>query len=96
MYLRASMDNTYFCTCYGDTDVAARGDPAESLKVRTKHHDRPLSILSNIRDGHYIHAAVFEDHKDVEVALINALVGREPPSSFSGPYGDVLPPPTPY
>ncbi len=82
-YAEADPEQTYFCTCYGTTDVAANDDPRSAEIVESKQHDRPLYILANAPEGQSIRDAPFINHTDQELALIEALVGREPPFVFS-------------
>ncbi len=77
-------EQTYFCNCYGATDVAANSDPNIKERVVSEHHDRPLYILKDAPDGQLIRNAPFINHTDQELMLIEALVGREPPFVFPG------------
>lgn len=83
-YIEVEPDLTYFCTCYGTTDVIANGDPASKETVVATHHDRPLYITDNGQAGHNIRNAGYRDHTDQELMLIEALVGRTPPFVVSG------------
>lgn len=90
VYLEADPEQTYFCTCYGVADVEANNDPESKETVAATHHDRPLYILGNEQKGKNIRQAPFINHTDAELALIETLVGRNPPfvfpkSDYSGP-----------
>ena len=90
VYLEADPEQTYFCTCYGVSDVAATNDPQSRETVAAKHHDRPLYIVSGEQAGKNIRSAPFINHTDQELMLIETLVGREPPfvfpkSDYTGP-----------
>ena len=90
VYLEADPEQTYFCTCYGVADVEANNDPESKETVAAKHHDRPLYILGNEQKGRNIRNAPFINHTDAELALIETLVGRQPPfvfpkSDYTGP-----------
>lgn len=82
-YAEADPQRTYFCTCYGITDVSAAQDPNARETVKSQHHDRPLYILAKPSGGKSILPAPFINHTDQELALIEALVGRTPPFVFS-------------
>jgi len=82
-YAEANPEQTYFCTCYGTTDVTAANDPASRTTVVSKHHDRPLYVLGKGPSGGSIRNAPFINHTDQELMLIEAIVGREPPFVFS-------------
>jgi hypothetical protein len=81
-YVEAQEDQTYFCTCYGVTDVASVKQPEKVETVSATRHDRPLYILAGGGGGPLIRNAPFINHTDQELALIEALVGREPPFVF--------------
>lgn len=81
-YAESDPEQTYFCTCYGVSDVVANSDPQSRETVVAKHHDRPLYILAKAADGKSIRPAPFINHTDQELMLIEALVGRTPPFVF--------------
>ena len=81
-YVESDPALTYFCTCYGTTDVAANADPGSKTTVESKHHDRPLYIVNDAERGKNIRNAPFINHTDQELALIEALVGRTTPFVF--------------
>lgn len=81
-YVESDPALTYFCTCYGTTDVAAIADPESKTTVESKHHDRPLYIVNDAERGKSIRNAPFINHTDQELALIEALVGRTTPFVF--------------
>ena len=81
-YIEAEPDQTYFCTCYGVTEVAANADPENQEIITARQHDRPVYILSNEGKGKNIRNAPFINHTDQELALIETLVGREPAFVF--------------
>jgi hypothetical protein len=81
-YMESDPEQTYFCTCYGTADIAAASDPASRETVVSRHHDRPLYILTGEQSGQNIRLAPFINHTDQELMLIEALVGRTPPFVF--------------
>ena len=82
VYAETDPEQTYFCTCYGVTDIVANTDPASRDTVAAKHHDRPLYILAKGKEGARIRPAPFINHTDQELMIIEALVGRVPPFVF--------------
>jgi hypothetical protein len=83
-YIEADPELTYFCTCYGVTDVAANGDPESKDTVAATHHDKPLYITEGGQTGKNIRLAGFKNHTDQELMLIETLVGRTTPFVFPG------------
>lgn len=79
VYLEASAQETYYCTCYGKADVVATADPTSREQVIAQRHDKPLYIVAGQAAGRAIRRAPFINHTDDELALIEALVGRSPP-----------------
>jgi hypothetical protein len=89
-YIESDSEQTYFCTCYGVTQVQATDDPESKETVAASHHDRPLYIVKDGGAGRNIRNAPFIDHTDQELALIEAIVGRTTPfvfgkDAYSGP-----------
>ncbi len=88
LYLEAQPDLTYICTCYGATDIAASDDPKISESIVSVHHDAPRYVLAKADKGRRIVPAPFKNHTDLELTLIESLVGRNPPFSlFDESYG---------
>jgi hypothetical protein len=88
VYLESDPEQTYFCTCYGVTDISAINDKQSKKTVTSKHHNDPVYILAKAQEGKSIRAAPFINHTDQELMLIETLVGREPPFVFpSEDYG---------
>ena len=85
-YAESEPDRTYFCTCYGATDISANHDPESKTTVVATHHDRPVYILGEAESGKAIRDAPFINHTDQELMLIESLVGRTP--SFVFPKND--------
>jgi hypothetical protein len=82
VYMETDPEQTYFCTCYGTADIASASDPTSRETVVSRHHDRPLYILTGGEPGQKLRVAPFINHTDQELMLIEALVGRTPPFVF--------------
>ncbi len=83
-YIESDPAQTYFCTCYGLTDVEANDDPTSKDTIMATHHDKPLYIVAGEQAGKNIRRAGFQNHTDQELMLIETLVGRTPPFVFAG------------
>jgi len=79
IYIESEPELSYVCTCYGHTRISANADPNITEDVVTKHHDRPLYILPATGNGNLIVPAPVFNHTDIELSLIEELVGRKPP-----------------
>jgi hypothetical protein len=58
-YIEAQEDQTYFCTCYGATEVASNNDPESRENIVAKQHDRPVYIVNDGGKGKNIRNAPF-------------------------------------
>ena len=70
---------TYFCTCYGVSEISVNDDPATKLAVSAQHHDRPVNIYRDPTRKKRIEDARFKNHTDEELKLIGELIGHLPP-----------------
>jgi hypothetical protein len=83
LYVESEPERSYVCTCYGEVLISALDDANVSERIVSKHHDAPRYVSKG-----RIEPAPFINHTDVELALIEALVGRTPPFSlFDEDYG---------
>jgi hypothetical protein len=78
-YVESDPAETYFCTCYGATEVTANEDPNSKETVAATHHDHPVYIVSGEQSGRNIRSAEPRNHTDQELMLIETLVGRAVP-----------------
>jgi hypothetical protein len=81
-YIEAEEDKSYFCTCYGTTEAASNADPNIKENITATKHDRPVYITNDASPGKAIVGAPFINHTDLELSLIETLVGRSPPWVF--------------
>jgi hypothetical protein len=83
VYMESEPDLTYLCTCYGVTNMTSTEDPGSQETIASKHHDAPRYILAKGDSGKRIQSAPVINHEDIELLLIEELVGRTPPFSVS-------------
>jgi hypothetical protein len=87
LYVEARPDQSYVCNCYGVIEIAAADDPSVTERIVSKHHDAPRYVLK-AGAAKRIQPAPFINHTDLELTLIEALVGRTPPFAlFDEGYG---------
>ncbi|HEX4985233.1 MAG TPA: iron dicitrate transport regulator FecR [Burkholderiales bacterium] len=77
IYVEASPEKTYFCTCYGTVDLADQHRTEQRLVVSGYH--APNIIYATPEDGRMMRKAELVNHTDDELAMLEALVGRKPP-----------------
>ena len=92
-YVESDPQQTYFCTCYGETEIASNTDPESRETVSATQHDHPVYIVSDGGPGRNIRPATVVNHSDAELELIETLVGRKPPFADPPPG---YPPRAPY
>jgi hypothetical protein len=80
-YIETSDTQTYFCLCYGTADLTPTADHGQARTVVTKYHDSPFYIGSDASRP-LVTAAPVIHHRDFELTMLEALVGRTPP--FAG------------
>lgn len=79
VYFESEPDLSYVCTCYGVTSIISTADPGSNEKIASKHHDAPRYIRADGDQGKRIIPAPMKNHTDLELMLIEELVGRVPP-----------------
>lgn len=75
---------TYFCLCYGSVELIPSAAPQERESYSTSHHDNPMYIYNDKSMPKMIVAAGVINHTDVELTMLEGLVGRWPPFSELG------------
>ena len=80
VYLEASREWTYACTCFGATEIAsaATGAMMESVAVATDNHQARV-IHRDAMSGTRITRAGFERHTNEEMVRLEQLAGRANP-----------------
>ena len=77
VYLEASAEQTYFCTCYGTVELRDKAGRQRKLLISTYH--TPNIIYAQTVAGRLLAAAAVKDHTDAELIMLDALVGRTSP-----------------
>jgi hypothetical protein len=83
VYIESEPDLTYLCTCYGLVSMSSTEDPGSQETIAAKKHDAPRYIMAKGEAGKRIRPAPMINHEDIELLLIEELVGRTPPFSIS-------------
>jgi hypothetical protein len=87
LYVEARPDLSYVCNCYGEIEIAAADDASVAERIVSRHHDAPRYVLK-AGAAKRIQPAPFVNHTDLELKLIESLVGRTPPFAlFDEGYG---------
>jgi hypothetical protein len=77
IYVEATPEQTYFCTCYGEVHLADQHRQQRRL-VRSSYHESHI-IHAAPQDGRMMAPAAVRNHSDEELVLLESLVGRKPP-----------------
>jgi len=78
VYVESSAEKTYVCTCYGEAELVPQDDPAARETVKSSHHEQPRYIMAKGAPQMIMPAPVV-NHTDVELVLLESLVGRNVP-----------------
>jgi len=78
IYIEIEQQRTYACTCYGEAVLTPVDDPGAAETVRTRRHDQPRYIYGKGMPN-MMEAAPVINHTDVELQMLEALVGRKVP-----------------
>jgi hypothetical protein len=81
IYLESSPEVSYFCTCYGSTELMTRTDGGTQDKefiTSTRHVSRYIYAAAQ-RNSQRIVPAPTINHTDEELAMLESLVGRSCP-----------------
>jgi len=76
IYLQTEREQTYFCTCYGETELTVGG---KSEIITAEHHKPVLVYTPQYGDFSIDHAPGMLYHTDDELRRSEALVGRKVP-----------------
>lgn len=77
IYIEASPERTYFCTCYGTVEIEDQ-HRAEKRLITSGYHT-PNVIHAELTEGRMMQKAEFINHTDDELVMLERLVGRVPP-----------------
>jgi hypothetical protein len=77
VYIEASAEQTYFCTCYGEVELRDKTGAERKLVIAGYH--TPNIIYARAVDGRVFTPAAMRDHTDVELIMLDGLVGRTSP-----------------
>lgn len=83
VYIESDPEESYICTCYGTADLGGLESNNIEETVVSEHHDEPRYAVGGAASGKRFRRAPFKNHTDMELALIESLVGRVPPFSFT-------------
>ncbi|MGA0025672.1 MAG: hypothetical protein ACO3F9_13645 [Burkholderiales bacterium] len=78
IYVETEARRTYACPCYGEAVLTPVDDPGAAETVRTKRHDQPRYIYGKGMPN-MMEAAPVINHTDVELQMLETLVGRKVP-----------------
>ena len=84
LYAESHPTRSYVCNCYGAIELAASDDRRHRESIVSRHHDAPRWVLAEPKNGQRIIPAPFINHSDMELILLEALVGRRVPFGAPG------------
>lgn len=84
LYVEAWPESSYVCNCYGAIEIAAATAPQVREQIISQHHDDPRWVLAEGPEDELILPAPFINHSDMELILLESLVGRTVPFGAPG------------
>lgn len=85
LYMDAEPNRTYVCLCYGEADLEVTADSSYNEYLESTHHDMPKYVNAQ-GATELVEAAPFKDHSDLELAVLEDLVGRTVPFPLDESY----------
>ncbi|MBF0303688.1 MAG: FecR domain-containing protein [Desulfamplus sp.] len=76
IYIEVDHEKTYICTCYGKVLISSASDIENQESITAKYHEFPRYVY---RTSLIKPAPILNNHKDSELVMLGALVGRFPP-----------------
>ena len=76
IYVEASAEKTYFCTCYGEVELMDQHRSVKRL-VLAGYHTANV-IYANEKGGEMMQKAEFSNHSDEELVMLERMFGRRP------------------
>lgn len=87
-YIESTPVQVYFCLCYGSAQISSTRHPEQTETIETRYHDRPVYLHAD--SSRMLVPAAVINHTDIELILLESLVGRVPPfygrDDYSGKY----------
>jgi len=77
IYMEASAERTYFCTCYGTVEL--EDQHRTDKRLITSGYHTPNIIYAEMTEGKMMQKAELINHTDEELVMLEKLVGRVPP-----------------
>ncbi len=79
VYMETRGNGTYFCTCWGTTEIGVNDAPVQRETVTATHHNPRMIGYKPDADGSYFAPAPFETHTDQEMDILEKCVSRRAP-----------------
>ena len=79
IYMETRGTGTYFCTCWGKTELGVADAANQREWVEATQHNPRLIAYKPDRDGSYFQSAAFETHTDNEMDMLEKCAGRRAP-----------------
>jgi len=79
IFLKVESASTYFCDCYGETQVTTVGQQPRQHSLKSTHH-QALVITHEANPQMFLGSLKF--HRDAEAYELESVVGRQPPVTF--------------
>lgn len=85
VYIESDPEVTYFCLCYGSTDLRSAAQPDARVSFSADYHEARYVLRPEA--GRIFLKAPMIHHEDAELAMLESLVGRKAPFAGKGKGG---------
>jgi len=85
IYIESDPEVTYFCLCYGSTDLRSAAQPDALMSFSADYHEARYILKPEA--GRIFLKAPKINHEDAELVMLESLVGREVPFAGKGKGG---------
>jgi hypothetical protein len=77
LFLKIEQDRTYFCNCYGKSEVVTTASLPQRRTLSATHHQ--ACAISHDTHHPLIFSDTLREHRDEDLIYLEAFVGRKPP-----------------
>lgn len=80
LFMNVGAKSTYFCDCYGQTEITTLSQQARHHLLKATHH-QAVVVTHDTQEAN-VFMGTLKYHRDEELYELESLVGRQPPASF--------------
>jgi len=82
-FIQIQPHRTYFCTCYGKTELTTEGNQPQRQLIEASYHIA-YSVIHDQANPQLV-SDTMQGHIDEDLFYLESFVGRKPPETFKSP-----------